>query len=218
MGAVGAELSGPSRTAGYGAHNEARSKEPLVPQPDTPHYDAPSRYFHWITALIVLVAFILGPGGYGRLIRSGVDPATRSDIVWHESLGVLVFVLTLARLAWVALRPAPPRFEMAGWMGLASKLMHFVLWALLLLLPITAILALGSEGHPLTLLGSLRIDRMPLIAESALAKLADWGDVHGFLGDALIWLAGLHALAAIVHHVALKDGVLAAMLPPRKSL
>ena len=102
---------------------------------------------------------------------------------------------------------------MAGWMRLAGTLMHIALWVLLLALPATALLALGSEGHPLTLLGGVRVDRMPFIADSALAKLADWGDVHGFLGDAILWLAGLHALAAVFHHRVLKDGVLAAMLP-----
>lgn len=187
-----------------------------MPQPETTHYDGPSRYLHWITAIIATIAFILGPEHFGRLMRNGVDPASRSDIVWHESLGILVFALTAARLVWVALRPAPPHFETAAWMALAAKLLHVVLWVLLLLLPITAILSLGGEGHPLTLLGGLRIDRMPAIADSAVAKLADWGEVHGFLGDTLMWLAGVHAGAAIVHHVALKDGVLASMLPSRK--
>jgi cytochrome b561 len=40
--------------------------------------------------------------------------------------------------------------------------------------------------------------------------------VHGLLGDIIMWIAGLHAAAAIVHHVVLKDGVLAAMLPGLK--
>jgi cytochrome b561 len=180
-------------------------------------YDGFSQVLHWVTAIIVTVAFILGPGGFGRLMRQGVDPATRNDIVWHESLGVLVLVLTVLRLAWLALRPAAPRFQMAKWMHLATRLMRIALWALLLALPVTAFLALGSEGHPLTLLGGVRIDRMPFIAESRVAGLADWGEVHQFLGDSLMWLAGLHAMAAILHHVVLKDGVLLAMWPPGKS-
>lgn len=178
-----------------------------------PRYDALSQIFHWVTAIVVTIAFILGPDGFGRLMRQGVDPASRSDIVWHESLGILVLALTLLRLVWVALRPAAPRVEMAGWMHLSSKLMHLALWALLLALPATALLTLGGEGHPLTLLGGVRVDRMPLIAESGIAKLADWGEVHGFLGDAIMWLAGLHAAAALFHQWVLKDGVLATMLP-----
>jgi len=178
-------------------------------------YDTTSQAFHWITAILVIVAFILGPEGFGRLMHQGLDPATRSDIVWHETLGIAVLVLTLLRLVWVALRPAAPRFEMAAWMLMASRLVHFALWALLLALPATALLALGSEGHPLTLLGGVRIDKMPFIADSALAPLADWGEVHGLLGDCIVWLAGLHAAAAIFHHLWLKDGVLTSMRPGR---
>ena len=180
-------------------------------------YDSLSRALHWVTAVVVTIAFVLGPEGFGRLIHQGVDPATRSDIVWHETLGITVLVLTVLRLVWVALRPAAPRFEMAAWMRHASRLTHAALWLLLLALPATALLALGSEAHPLTLLGGLRIDRMPLIAGSRIAGLADWGDVHGWLGDTIMWLAGLHAAAAIFHHLVLKDGVLMAMLPGRKA-
>lgn len=186
----------------------------MTQQPMT-QYDLPSRAFHWVTAIVVTITFILGPGGFGRLMHQGVDPATRMDIVWHESLGVLVFALTACRLIWVTLRPAAPQFGMASWMKLASKLAHLMLWVLLLILPITAFLALGSESHPLTLLGGVRIDQMPMIADLPIAKMADWGDVHGFLGDAIVWIAGIHAAAAIFHHVHLKDGVLFSMLPAK---
>ncbi len=179
----------------------------------TPRYDVLSQTFHWLSAIVVTIAFILGPGGFGRLMRQGVDPATRMDIVWHESLGVLIFVLTLVRLVWVAFRPAVPQVPMAGWMRMAAKLVHKLLWGLMLALPITALLALGGRGHPLTLLGGARWDQIPLITGASIAKIMDWGDVHKFLGDAIMWLAGLHAAAAIFHHVVMKDAVLSSMLP-----
>lgn len=181
----------------------------------TPRYDLVSQALHWLTAVAVTIAFILGPGGFGRLMRQGIDPATRSDIVWHESLGLLVFALTLTRLVWLAFRPQAPRHALPPWMKRSSKVVHVALWILLLALPVTALLSLGSEGHPLTVLGGLRIDHMPLIADSGVGKIADWGDVHGWLGDVLIWLAGFHALAALYHHFVRKDGVLRAMLPGR---
>ena len=98
-------------------------------------YDTPSQVFHWLTAVIVVIAFVLGPEGFGRLMHQGVDPATRSDIVWHETLGVTVFGLTALRLAWVVMRPAPVQVEIAAWMRGAARAVQFVLWALLLLLP-----------------------------------------------------------------------------------
>jgi cytochrome b561 len=176
-------------------------------------YDLTSQAFHWVTAITVTAAFVLGPGGFGRLMRQGVDPATHADIVWHESLGLLVFALTLLRLLWLAVRPAAPKIAMTPWMHMASKAAHWALWILLLALPITAIVALGSRGHPLTLLGGLRIDEMPVIANAAFASWFDWGDVHQWLGDVIMWIAGLHAAAALFHHFILKDSVLRTMLP-----
>lgn len=182
----------------------------------TTHYDALSRTLHWLTAIAVITAFILGPEHFGREMHQGLDPATRWDIVVHETLGLLVMALTLLRLVWVALRPAQPRFDMPGWMHLTARATHGLLWLMLLAVPMSALLALGSEGHPLTLLGGLRINEMPVIAQSPLADLADWGDVHGMLGDMILWVSGLHAVAALYHHFFLKDGVLLSMLRSRR--
>ena len=176
-------------------------------------YDLPSQAFHWLTAIAVTAAFILGPGGFGRQMHQGLDPATRLDILWHESLGILVFALTVLRLLWLAVRPAAPKVAMSAWMHKASKLAHLALWLLLFAIPLTALLSLGSEGYPLTLLGGLRVDKLPFIAHSAIANLANWGDVHQFLGDAIMWFAGLHAMAALYHHFVAKDSVLRSMLP-----
>jgi cytochrome b561 len=95
-------------------------------------------------------------------------------------------------------------------MGFASKLVQGLLYVLLLALPMTAVTGAWLEAHPLTLLAGVRIP--PPIAEShdlgrAIATL------HGWLGDAIMWLAGLHAAAALYHHFIRKDGVLRSMLP-----
>ncbi|MEZ5707101.1 MAG: cytochrome b/b6 domain-containing protein [Burkholderiaceae bacterium] len=178
-----------------------------------PRYDAVSMAFHWTTAIAVLAAFVLGPGGFGRLLHQGIDPGTRLDIVWHESLGMLVFALTVLRLVWAAVRPAAPQVAMSGALRRMSKLTHVALWALLLLTPVTALLTLGSEPAPLTLLGGFRVEALSRFAPAMWLSLADWGDVHSLLGDAILWLAGMHAAAAIYHHLRLRDGVLASMVP-----
>lgn len=36
------------------------------------------------------------------------------------------------------------------------------------------------------------------IAGSRLGEAADWGKVHGLLGDVLMWLGGLHTLAGML--------------------
>ena len=144
----------------------------------TSSYDFPSRAFHWVTAIVVIIAFVLGPGDFGQITREGIDPATRSDIVWHESLGMLVFVMTALRLIWVTFRPAVPQVNMPSWMRVTGKLVHIALWTLLFALPTTALLSLGSEGHPLTLLGGIRISQLSVIADVSISTLTDWGAVQ----------------------------------------
>lgn len=184
-----------------------------MPNQTNPQYDALSRAFHWITAIAVALAFVLGPEGFGKLMDDGVDPATHIDIVLHESLGMLVLVLTLVRLVWVIFRPAAPVVEISLWMRLAAIGAKLGLWVLMLVLPITALLTLGSEGYPMTLLGGVHVVPMPWLSDSAIGSMLDWGEVHGLLGDLILILAGLHSVAALYHHVVLKDRVLATMLP-----
>jgi cytochrome b561 len=39
------------------------------------------------------------------------------------------------------------------------------------------------------------------------------GSIHTWLGDTILWVAGVHAAAALYHHFVLRDGVLRSMLP-----
>lgn len=174
-------------------------------------YDRVSLIFHWVTAVAVIAAFILGPEHFGRLMKDGLDPATRWDIVWHESLGMLVLALTVLRLLWVAIRRKPPQFDYAAWMKKLARAVHGMLWLLLLIVPVTALMTLGSEGFPMTLLGGVKLMPLSFLAGSSFGEMVDWGDLHGLLANVILWLAGLHAIAAIFHHVVLKDGVLLSM-------
>ena len=99
---------------------------------------------------------------------------------------------------------------MAPWMKLAATLTHCALYALLIAIPSTAILGAWWEGHALTLLGGLTFAPMLAQAHDLGATVAD---IHTYLGNAIIWLAGLHAVAALFHHFVLRDRVLLFMLP-----
>jgi len=75
---------------------------------------------------------------------------------------------------------------------------------------VTGVLGAGLEGHPLFVAGVGSIGPMIPIAHAAGQFVAE---AHSWLGDALIWLAGLHAAAALFHHFVLRDRVLISMLP-----
>jgi cytochrome b561 len=170
-------------------------------------YGAISQSFHWLTAIVVLVAFVYGPGGSEERVYL---PQSGADRQVHETLGICVFVLAVLRLLWrtVATRPDPP--QVPRWMGLAATATQYGLYILMLALPVTAIFGAWFEGHPLTLLFGTRIYPPMSSAHAIGSTLAE---VHGWLGDVIMWLAGLHAVAALYHHIVAKDGVLISMLP-----
>jgi cytochrome b561 len=162
-------------------------------RPNIAHHSAAAKALHWLTAILVLIAFIYGPGGSEQHVYS---QARDFDRQLHETLGLCVLALVALRIVWRALDTRPPPPPVARWMRIA------------------AISGAWLEGHALTLLGGVTLP--PAVAESR-ALGAQIAEVHTWLGDGIIWLAGVHALAGLFHHYILKDGVLRSMLPRRNS-
>jgi cytochrome b561 len=172
-------------------------------------YGMLTQCLHWATAMLVLVAFIYGPGGSEQRVYS---LAKDFDRQLHETLGMSVFAITLVRLTWRVFDARPDPLPMAAWMRRSSRLVHAVLYALLVLVPVTAMAGAWLEGHPLTLLGGVTIG--PLLPE-VHATGRSIASIHTWLGDAILWIAGAHAAAALFHHFVLRDAVLRSMLPGR---
>ncbi len=174
-----------------------------------PGYGALAMSFHWLTAVLVLTAFILGPGGSETRIYS---PAKDFDRNLHEVIGLTVLSLTVLRLAWRAWQGTPEPVPAPRWMMLVSKLVQGLLYVLLVIVPLTAISGAWLSGHPLTL-GMLGNIPSPLPDVHSVGRAI--AVVHGYLGDVIVWVAGLHAAAALFHHFVLRDAVLVSMLPQR---
>jgi cytochrome b561 len=170
-------------------------------------YGAVAQSFHWLTVLLVATAYILSPGGReDRVYTAAADGAREL----HESVGMALFGLVLVRIVWRLFEPTPDAAPMAAWMQLAAKAAHWALYALLLAIPATAIAGAWLEAHPLSLFGVG--DIAPMLAENH-ALGATIADIHTILGNAIIWLAGFHAAAALFHHYVMRDNTLRSMLP-----
>ena len=172
-----------------------------------PRYSGISQSFHWLTAILVLVAFTLGPGGSEQRVYDASHDLSRQ---WHESLGMLVLALTLLRLLWRSAEGRVPSHAGSGLGDRAARIVQWLLYAMLFAVPLTAVAGAWLQGHPLTLLAGWQIAPQ-LALQHALGNGV--ATVHTWLGDALLWLAGAHAAAAIAHHALLHDDVLVSMLP-----
>ena len=179
----------------------------------TPDAAVPSRYgrvaqlLHWLTAVLVLVAFLYGPGGPELRVYA---PSRDFERHLHETLGSCVLLLVLVRVGWRLFDRRPEPAPVSRWMGLAAKIVQGLLYVLLFAVPLSAILGAWLEGHPLAYLGGLEV-AAPFAASHDLGVTI--ATIHTWLGDAILWVAGLHAVAALYHQFVLKDGVLASMLP-----
>ena len=169
-------------------------------------YHPLSQIIHWLTALLVIIAFVLGPEDVDELDNPSLDLGLQT----HETLGLVVFGLTVFRIVWKLFAQPPTAVPIAASMRIVSKVLQGSLYLLLIAVPLTAILGTWLEGDTLSLLNHVIITSPFSTSENIGEFLLE---LHPVLADTLLILAGVHAAAALFHHFILKDLVLATMLP-----
>jgi cytochrome b561 len=171
-------------------------------------YSPMAQLFHWASALLVLLAWSLGT--FGEDLPKG-SIRELSEFV-HLSAGQLIVALLLARLVWRAISPPPPPeiTPLGIWVDRGGRAMHYVLYALLVAVPVAGVATLFASGEGLPLFGLGEIPS-PWLKNKAFAH--DVKEIHGTLANALVVLALVHAGAALVHHFYFHDRTLKRMLP-----
>lgn len=164
-------------------------------------YGAVSRAFHW--SMAVLVGWQLLK--FGDRLAEGAHWVGQTLVPWHISVGVLLLALAVARILWALgqrrQRPAP-----ATGMAPFVKAGHALLYAGLVLMPLTGIMAMAGGGHGLAAFG------VQLIAEG---EKIPWAQAIGSLHSPLAWvLTALivgHVAMAMFHHFVKRDDTLRRM-------
>jgi cytochrome b561 len=174
--------------------------------PLSPSYDRRTIALHWLTAALVISLWLLGqtidwfPKGSPRAIA-------RSS---HIALGVgLAFVL-IRRIWWRL--AGGVHLPQAGRSALdtVATLTHRVLYLLLVGTVLLGIANAWVRGDTLFML--LKI---PAFDPGNTALRESVEDLHAWSANTLLIVAGLHAAAALLHHVVFKDEVLRRMVPRR---
>jgi len=172
-------------------------------------YTGTARALHWLAALLIFCGFGLG------LFMTGLEfsPAKFRYYAWHKWIGITVFLLTAARLAWRAGHPAPPLPPaMPSWQVRASHASHAALYALMLAIPLSGWVYSSSTGVSVVYLGLVPLpDLVPKDREVAKTLLL----VHRSLNYLLAAMVTIHVAAALKHQFVDRDGVLDRMLPGR---
>ncbi|MEX3070833.1 cytochrome b [Vibrio alginolyticus] len=178
---------------------------------DTPvqNYNLVARVMHWISALAIIGLFAVG---LWMVELSYYSEWYRTAPHYHRSIGILLAIVTIARIAWkhisVSTKAEGKAYEVA-----AAKLAHAVMYVLLITIFITGYLISTSDGRGIEVFNWFTV---PGAGELFPNQSDLAGEIHFYSAWAVILIAGLHALAALKHHFIDKDNTLRKMLGASK--
>ncbi len=188
------------------ATDDVRGEEPGNMNGSGTRYTFTAIALHWLAALLIACNFALGVS----MVDLPFSPQKFRWYGWHKWIGITVFAVALARLAWRrAFRPPPP-VAMAAWQRKAAAVTHAALYTLMVVIPVSGWVYSSATGVSVVYLGLLPL---PDLVGKDKALAAVLKAVHVTLNFTLLALVFVHAGAAIKHHLVDRDGVLARMLP-----
>ena len=174
--------------------------------PTARHYDTWTIIFHWTVAVLVIGQWI-GAQLIDYFPRGPLRVDARS---LHIVFGVLLGVILIARIIWRTTSGRRLPLADRGALNILAKGTHWALYALVATMIALGVFLAWTRGDSLFNLISI-----PQYDPGNKALANKVFDLHATLGWIILGLAGLHALAALVHRFWWKDSVLQRMLPGR---
>lgn len=169
---------------------------------------------HWLIAAAIIFQIILG----WRMGDGPKGPTTYALFQLHKSIGITILLLSVLRLVWKLVNPAPPPpVDQARWEQVAAKLVHVGFYVIMIGLPLTGWIMVSASRVPIpTLLyGTVPWPHLPLLPELAEGAKHAWreaGEIgHGVLVKLTYLLLVLHLGAVAKHQILDKDEVFAHM-------
>ncbi|NML44357.1 cytochrome b [Ramlibacter sp. G-1-2-2] len=165
---------------------------------------------HWGMALLIIGLAALGLYMVS-LPDAGYDREKITLIVVHKAFGMLALALVALRLAWRLVDMLPRGVEGAPiWQQVAAHVMHLLLYALMLAVPLTGWIMSSMGGYPLSFFGWFEVP--DVVAENE-ALFPFFIELHAWLAWTLVALVAVHVVAALRHHFVIRDASLRRMLP-----
>jgi len=174
---------------------------------DADSWGAPAKLFHWVMAALIFAQIALGLAAVGWRL----SPTKLDLFVWHKSTGMLILSLLALRLLWRLSSHAPSLpSQMAAWERLGAQASHFLLYALMIALPLTGWVISSASNVPFRIFWTIPL---PAITAPDKATADLFASVHGWLVTLLAVVLFAHIGAALRHHYVKRDTVLSRMLP-----
>lgn len=169
----------------------------------TGHFNALARALHWTMAALILAMLFIGV----------VMVSSLTERPWliglHRPLGIAIGFLAVVRLANRLSRRTPPLpADLPALQAFAAHASHWLLYALMLALPLVGWAMVSAGGFPVTLFAGLAV---PAIAPHDATWYAVLRQTHGALAAVLFLVILAHLAGALYHAWVRRDGVFSAM-------
>lgn len=186
-----------------------------APEAGRARYSRVAMLLHWLVGLLIVANL-----GIGLRMANATGLARFNIFQLHKSIGISVLLLAAVRLVW-RLSHRPPAYPqgMARAERRAASSVHAVLYALMIVLPITGWVVVSASLYnlPTLLFRTVPWPHIGFVHDlpAATRRLVESraGTVHAVLAWSLLALAVAHAAAALKHQVLDRDDLLARMLP-----
>jgi cytochrome b561 len=166
-------------------------------------------WIHWITALVVVCQVVVG-FTFNEFLERGT-PERMQMFAWHKTIGALILILALVRLAVRLMNPPPPYpSDFPKWERAAAVWSHRLFYLLLIALPLTGLAAASGRAQDgaVPLLFGLKLPAIPGIGPDN-----EFGDVHEILVFTTLALLVIHVAAALKNQFMSRTAV-ADRMPP----
>jgi cytochrome b561 len=188
---------------------------PLGSQNKTGRYGMVAILLHWLIAGVIFLQLWIG-FWMEDLAKGSFDRF--QALQWHKSVGLTILILSVVRLLWRLMHPAPPpSVFLKPLEQRLARATHFALYFLIIAVPLAgwATVSASPLGLPITLYGVIDWPHIPMLAGAADQKALEHflEEIHETLVFSLVGLFLLHILAALRHQYLLKDNMLARMVP-----
>lgn len=173
----------------------------------TARYTRTAITLHWLIALLIFAALPLGL----YMHDLPLSPHKLRLYSYHKWIGVTVFLFAVIRLSWrITHRPPAMPDTMQRWEKFAAESVHYLLYALIFVIPVSGWLMSSAMGFQTVWFGVLPLPDL-VGKNKALADALH--EVHENLNYGLLVLVLGHAGAALKHHFIERDDVLVRMIP-----
>jgi len=176
---------------------------------NTAVYSTTAKALHWLIVALLFAQFIFAI----TMPHIGRNTPVTTLISLHFSFGIIILVVALVRLAWRATHAEPaPLDGVPPWQVQSARVIHWLLYLLLLTLPILGWLNASWRDMPIVMFGM----ELPRLIGARAPGWRWTGDVHNSLAYyGMLTLIGLHIAAGLYHYFIRRDAVLQRMLPGR---